>query len=322
MLAKYWEKRRRKLSLWLDYRHREICHLAAATRGKTKVDKRPMISMRQLGRQGRFGNWMFQYMFLKCYALKHDLQVQTPHWPGHILFDCNDRLPTVALPTYPHTTHSQEQEIPLLQQDGAITSVDFTGYFQYHTRVYAPYQNYIQKLLTPRRDLVKQLDSAIQQILPSGSTLVGLHIRRGDFGADQFYITPTSWYVQLLQQIWPTLHKPVLYIATDEPKKVLNDFEDYHPTSSKDLGLQLLQTPYFLDFYILTQARVLAIPNSTFSFVAAMLNRNLQEVYRSHLSDPLESPPFRQIDPWHCDVLDRHIRVENFPNVAGIGRTT
>ena len=320
MLANYWNKCGCKWGLWLDYRRREFRALAATARRTQAEDGRPVISMSQLGRQGRFGNWLFQYMFLKCYALKHNLQVQTPHWPGHELFGCDDRLITATLPAYHGDTGQDAPATPLLQRPETIASVDFVGYFQYPTRVYAPYRDFIRRLFTPQPGLAAKLEQGVRHVVPEGRTLVGLHIRRGDFGEDQFYITPTAWYLELLEQLWPTLDNPILYIASDEPGKIVPDFADYRPRTARDLRVRLPHAPYFLDFYVLTQAHVLAIPNSTFSFFAALLNRNQQEVYRSHLCEPLESPPFRQVDPWNSDVLDHHACVEMFPNVAGIRR--
>jgi len=318
MLAKYWEKRRRQCGLWLDYRRRELRALSPASRRERATDPRPLVSMRQLGRLGRFGNWIFQYMFLKCFAAKHGLQVQTPHWPGHELFACNDPLISTQLPSLADS-EADELAVSLLERPEVVSSVNLEGYFQDHTRIYAPYKTYIRALLAPNPQLRQTLQCGMQRFNPTGRTLVALHIRRGDFGEDQFYITPTEWYRKLLEKLWPTLDNPLLYIATDEPDKIVADFADYHPRTASDLGVRIPQAPYFADFFVLTQADILAIPNSTFSFVAAMLN-DIETVYRSHLSDPLESPPFRRIDPWNSDPLDREARVERFPNVAGIRR--
>ena len=80
------------------------------------------------------------------------------------------------------------------------------------------------------------------------------------------------------------------------------------------------EAPYFPDFYALTQAEVLAIPNSTFSFATSMLNMRLREAWRAHLSNPLEDPPFRRFDPWDAPIMHVDIDVADFPNVPGIRR--
>ena len=51
--------------------------------------KRP-FSVSKLGRLGRFGNAVFQYMFAKTYARRFDLQVECPAWIGNFLFDARD----------------------------------------------------------------------------------------------------------------------------------------------------------------------------------------------------------------------------------------
>ena len=48
--------------------------------------KRSVITMATLGTNGRFGNQIFQYAFLKIYAKTHQLKLQTSQWIGQYLF--------------------------------------------------------------------------------------------------------------------------------------------------------------------------------------------------------------------------------------------
>jgi hypothetical protein len=49
-------------------------------------------------------------------------------------------------------------------------------------------------------------------------TLVGVHIRRRDFGYGRFWIAPERWYAQWLGALLPRLDAPVLYVASDDPQ--------------------------------------------------------------------------------------------------------
>lgn len=48
------------------------------------------MSMVCLGRHGRWGNTLMQYIFLRAFALKHSLRCETPKWVGSHLFGLDD----------------------------------------------------------------------------------------------------------------------------------------------------------------------------------------------------------------------------------------
>ncbi|HEX5104365.1 MAG TPA: alpha-1,2-fucosyltransferase [Pirellulaceae bacterium] len=281
---------------------------------------RGVVMMSKLGQLGRFANQLFQYMFLKTYALRHDLEVQTPPWIGQQLFGLADPPIAGPLPEFVELYDKDPQRMVVPRLTEPLRNVDFSGFFQYPTRYYAPQREYIRRLFTPVPEAKQPLDAAVTRLRERGRTLVALHIRRGDYGFRYFYVTPLAWYLGWLEQMWPTWESPLLIVATDEPAAVLPAFAAYRPVTAADLGLKLPIAPYFPDFYLLTQADVLAIPNSSFSFAAAMLNANLKAAWRSHLADPLGDPPFRTFDPWDADVLETGACAEDFPHISGITR--
>ena len=90
---------------------------------------------------------------------------------------------------------------------------------------------------------------------------------------------------------WGTLFNPVLFIASDEIDKVINDFDEYKPYTFKEDN-------YLCDHYILRHCDCLLISNSTFSFTAAMLNETCEVFLRPDfgqqkmvLFDPWDSKP-------------------------------
>jgi hypothetical protein len=280
-----------------------------------------VLAMSQIGRMGRFANQLIQYAFLRAYCRRHSLTPQAPAWIGKTLFGAEATRVDRSLPKF-HDPNDKDRERALVPSLGEpLRNVDLVSYCQYHTSFYAPDRDYIRSLFVPRPRFRQPLDRALTQLRKHGETLVALHVRRGDFGSSFFYITPTDWYREWLSAIWPTLARPVLFIATDAPDEVLPAFEDYRPFTAQRLGVRFpKRLAFYPDFYLLGAADVLAIPNSTFSFAAAMLNPGLRALYRSQLTQPLRSPPFVRIDPWNADMLDISADVADFAGIEGISR--
>ena len=67
------------------------------------------------------------------------------------------------------------------------------------------------------------------------------------------------------------------------------------------LGLLLSVEDFLVDFYIMSNCDVLAISNSTFSFMASLLNKRCKNFFRP---SP-ESMELVSYDPWDSDPLIR-----------------
>ncbi|MEG4454186.1 FkbM family methyltransferase [Microcoleus sp. N9_A1] len=263
--------------------------------------KKPAVTMSTLGRNGRFANQIFQYAFLKIYAKEHNLKVETPAWIGQYLFGCNDSPISQELPVVSEETNNLlEARIPNAKQ--TFKNVDFWGYFQYHTKYYAAHKKYFRSLFKPVPAIETKMKEALDCLRSRGKTIVGLHLRRGDYGYEDFFIAPSDWYREWLQGLWETLDEPILFIASDEPEKVLSDFEEYNPITTKDLGLELPEAEFYPDFYILSQCDIVAISNSSFSFAACMLNETGKFFFRPHLSAEKLIP----FDPWNSEPMLRN----------------
>ena len=269
--------------------------------------KKPVITMSSLGKNGRFANQLFQYAFLKIYAKEHNLRVETPGWIGKYLFGHNDSLISKQLPVVQQKIYKlSEDHIPNAKKP--FKDVDFWGYFQYHTSYYAPYKDYFRSLFWPIPDIEAKLKHAYSALQSMGKTIVGLHLRRADYGYAYYFVTPSEWYKDWLNGFWDTLDNPVLFIASDEPNKVIGDFAEYNPVTSKDLGIELPGADFYPDFYLLSQCNVLAISNSSYSFAAAMLNERAKFFFRPHLPTKKLVP----FDPWNSETIFRNARVEDY----------
>jgi hypothetical protein len=254
----------------------------------------PAISMRTLGANGRFGNQLLQYAFLKLYARQHDLASQSYDWIGRDLFGCDDPFPGG---NFPPLDESQADLFASLNGQAPVhINRDLSGYFCRHTSAWQGRADAFRALFQPRPALGDWLRPALAELATRGRTLVAVHIRRGDFGQGQFWIAPTAWYASWLQSIWSALDAPVLYIASDDAG-VVAEFSDFRPVDAKMLGAGRLD--FYLDHHVLSRSHHLAISNSSFSFTAAMLNEKAKSFVRPDRAVQALVP----FNPWNADVL-------------------
>jgi len=299
-----------------------------------------MITASCLGRMGRWGNQVFQYMFVRSYARRYELQYQVNPWVGQILYGHEDPSITVQLPRYderksrvgglkqqPDLNVAWSQSLPPDSRE--VIGHDFHGYAQFHTSYYRPEQEFLRGLFAPPEALYDRINPAAENLRQS-PTVIGLHMRRGDTGRAIFYLTPNEWYLRWLKENWGRFLRPILFIASEDPSDA-EVFRDYNPVTSADL-LPLAADRYrlynylrceladptaanmdwFPDWHLLTQCDVLLFGESTFGFTAAMMAQGLRECWRSVLS----KQAFIQIDPWDSYPLVRE-HLGDYPNVPG-----
>lgn len=278
------------------------------TWGDALYIRKPVLSMTTLGKNGRFANQIFQYAFLKIQAERYGCRVTVPEWIGRQLFGTeDDRLGTEQLPELRQALDQDFLACDIVNSESPLRNVDLWGYFQYHTRFYAPHKTYFRSLFHPIDTVRAELGAAISRIRSGTQTLVGLHLRRGDYGYRIFYITPSEWYRRWLAEIWPTLENPVLYIASDDLDTVLEDFSDYDPVCARDLGVSIPDAEFYPDFYVLTQCDHVAISNSSFSFAACLLNERARRFVRPDLN----AGCLVDFDPWDSEPLQRDAMAED-----------
>ncbi len=291
-----------------------------------------IVTMPQLGNHGRFGNQLYQYAFLKIYCEQHGAELQIPPWVGNTLFGTSDPPVSVQLPHYEERHTGPNWMDPKPPVGDELLNHDFRGYAQYQTKYYWPHRGYIQRLFEPRPEIRERLAGVGRGLAYGHSTSVGIHLRRGDYGRQIFYITPVEWYLRKLEEIWPTLVRPRLFVATED-RSLVDEFAAYNPITTDDLGVTLdanemkdygylprdravrdpWQLDFYPDFYALTMCDYLLMPNSSFSFVAAMLNPFLQKCWRSDL--PTQS--FVEIDPWDAKPLTDD-KAEDWDHIEGV----
>lgn len=273
-----------------------------------------LFTLSSIGHNGRFGNQLYQYAFARMIADHHGLKLMTSPWLGQHLFGIRNPPVTQRLPRIHESREFPEGIVPLELFEQCPANHDIWGFFQFDTIHYAPYKDFIRSLYRPIPTIENPLRAALLRLTAGTRPLVALHIRRGDFVGRQFFSAPTAWYRTLLESLWPTLNNPLLYVASDEPGLVLPELSDFAPITQQHLDLTVRGAEHYLDFYILSQADVLAISNSSYSFFAGLLNERAKAFYRPHLYqqqliayEPWNSPPIlhRELGEPLNRVLDR-----------------
>jgi tetratricopeptide (TPR) repeat protein len=233
-----------------------------------------------LGRHGRFGNQLLQYGVLRLYAARHGLTLEAPPWPGRHLYGLDDPLPGPALPRLPER-EVEARVIASLSGAGGETPADrdVTAYFCGDIGFLAPHREAFRGFFTLAPQIRPWADALTARLRAAGGTVAAVHIRRGDFGWGPFWTAPESWYLRWLEAVWPGLDRPVLYVATDDPR-CLSAFAAYRPLCAPDLAEPIPGAEFLTDFHVLCEADLVAVSNSSFSFVATMLNRRAQSFVR------------------------------------------
>lgn len=284
-----------------------------------------IVTMRKFGQMGRFGNQLFQYMWLKTYSQRHALQLQLPRWVGNYLFATGD--PPISNFSLPMVGEARLKR----HADQVFRDVDVEGYFQWPTAYFAPNKEYIRSLFRPVELIERQLLFAVEELHAHNPFVIGLHIRRGDYGVNNYYRVPTSWYKRAIQSLLNIGgdRQVRLFIASDDPHahEEFQDVPGCNVVTASQLKAELTVVPhsdynylnyelanrtfdFYPEFYLLQQCDVLLIPNSTFSFAAAMLNRRMRLCLRSDLP----SQSFLTFDPWDAEPLQHGIDVADYPD--------
>lgn len=298
-----------------------------------------ILRMSKFGRMGRWGNQIFQYAFLQSYARQHGLTVEIPAWVGNELYGFRD-APVGTTPCeriVEKGEHETEDTIiPNLRMP--LKNADVEGWFQYHTSYYRPYEDQIRELFAePVSEVRERLRPARNALLAAGETTIGLHFRRGDYGRNMFYITPVDWYVAWLREHFHRYEKPVIFVSTESLDVLLElqrKFPQARYETCETLGVDLRAQPlahfnylaydkrthdpramdFFPDWYLLQQAcDIILMPNSTFSFGAAMTSPKLRQLWRS---DPALQR-FDRINPWDAYPA-QFVKQKDYEHVPGL----
>ncbi len=195
-----------------------------------------------LGKYGRFGNQLIQYLYAKTYAQKYNFQLQIPNdWVGRKIFDIKQNGISRILPK------TQCDLIPY-----GKSNIDLFGYFQCK-------QFTSQMSVIKMRNMLIFKDLWIKQFKKQQQFYIACHIRRGDYlkYSNKYCIISQKSYSDACKQFGLDMDK-VQYSTEQNPRN--NKLAQQH-------GIGFLA-----DFMFLMNSDVLLRSNSTFSLMAGVLS--------------------------------------------------
>lgn len=266
------------------------------------VEPRGHIGMSELLQGAGFANQLFRYACAKLYALRHGLTPAFPAWPGQQLFGLEDRsyeglnLPQVSYPGF------AENDREIWERDEPSIDIDLWGYFQEIPECWRRHRPLLRRMFQLAQEHLEAIDAWRDAVTGGGRrTLVAVHIRRGDYpnlgSPTYFRVAPVDWYLDWLRTIWPRLREPVLFVGTDEPDTIVPQFREFE-TVSAAFGPPARRLPgHVRDFEVMRRADYLAICNSSFSRMAAILAKSTQKCFLVSFGTRSFEPYQPWIDP-------------------------
>lgn len=270
--------------------------------------RRPVVTMATLGRNGRFANQLFQYLFLRLVAESQNAVLQTPAWQGEALFHCQSvRL---LRPPQRLSMESNNEAVPgalpvgnpvefIGRRDPDFRSTDFWGYFQLHTSALRSFRGLIRSVFCWTEAYREAQRCLFGRLRAGGKRVVAVHLRRGDYGYDAFFRAPCSWYERWLESEGLEACDHLVFVCSEDAARYASRFAGYEVATSERFALELGLEPWLVEFMVMCGSDALAISNSTFSFFASLLN----ETARCFVRPVWEQGGLVAFDPWDAQPL-------------------
>ena len=253
-------------------RTKSECQRATISQGNGDGAGPPSVSLARLGQDPDWGTMLFQYMFLKSFALQHRMVPEVPPWLGQSLFQERDEpigrqhevvvcdnlslsrelsdpigaaAPIIADRVSNLTARGKAVYLlndPLLSHVGMqlpFRHADLDGPFVLHSRMLATHRDYLRGLLQPAPAHQAVLNEILKRLRERGKTLIGLHYISGSGRLEvrdwDSCAIPMSWYLNWLKNIWRRVEDPVLLLCTNDETRILSAFSQFNPISVQTL---------------------------------------------------------------------------------------
>ncbi len=282
-----------------------------------------IVQMSNLGKNGRFGNQIFQHFFLKLIEMKLNHEISTPPWLGNVIFNIAETKPIEECPNFfpferiVTRDNPPELHIELIKESTysrGFNRIDISGYFQYHTKHLQKYREKFEDIFNIDDSITRRVSKALKKLKADSQPLVALHYRAGDYLEYEKSNHPTfippgiDEITQKIDEIYSQIKErnPILYLSSDDlpyASAMLSSKGIPHITSL-DLDFEKNEEALLvLDFTLLTLADILLISNSSFSFTAAMLSKKAKYFFRPRTKDK----KYVSFDPWNDFVIRQKI---------------
>lgn len=229
-----------------------------------------VIQFSTLGKNGRFGNQMYQYAFVRKYAELTKSNLETPKWIGESIFKNvpSNPIKTKGLKKV-HTKKTYPSECCDLN-----TNLDFSG--QYQCQCHLIYsREWVRNLYEYNSKTLKMLGNV------ELTDYVAVHVRRGDYvSLGSYCVVSQESYEELFRQLQISV-KDVIWIYDDRDNMHSFKYPRYKCNRYDQLKNH---EKMMLDFWYLQNSRILIRSNSTFSVWAGILHRG-ESVYSPDVGD-------------------------------------
>ncbi|AOO80390.1 glycosyltransferase [Bosea vaviloviae] len=239
---------------------------------------RGQVTMSSLGSNGRFANQIFQHAYVKFYGLRYGCAVTFPEWDGNGIYTIADPKPETPLPTELRYFAFDNDDLELWKLEAPLVDADFWGYFQELPACWGPHRELLRRLYELGEAQAADVERRLSVLTEGGTRpLIAIHVRRGDYvelhknGLPWYRPVPEAWYADWLDAVFADRPDAVLYVATDAPDDVLPAFARFRAKSLSDVESVPGLPSAMLDFEIMQRAGQLAVCNSSFSRMAAIL---------------------------------------------------
>lgn len=276
-----------------------------------------LVQMSTLGRNGRFGNQIFQYFFLQLVHDKLGYEVRNSIWLGEKIFGlkASKELLSSAFPAdwQPVAQRNDTPEIDLqriefLMSRNKTNCLDISGYFHYQTKNLIPNKDLFQSTFRINDALKNRINQRLRDL--NIKNLIAIHVRATDYlsiekesGGFGFAMSPNFNEIKIkLDNLRNAGEDGVVYLASDDlayASKGLINLGVNHITCRDIFHETIEDDDLFTDFTLLTLADCILISNSSFSFAAAMLNQKAKLFFRPCI----QTKKYLPFDPWDDYVL-------------------
>jgi hypothetical protein len=256
-------------------RRRDGVYVDSATLGPGEIapGTRGVVSMRNLGRNGRMANQLLQWAFLNFYAWRHDLRVEVPGFPAAAAIGAAPAPISRERPTLRYAPFEDEAALALWDLPEPLGDLDFDGYFQELPACWTAHRVLFRRLL---RFGFEESARAWRKAIPG--PVIAVHIRRGDLSdpvhasIPYFAPVPAAWYVAWIEAELARAPDARLYLASDSRADLLPEFARFDPLPPAEFH----PDGRIADLLAMAQANALGFGNSSFGRMAALLARDGQ----------------------------------------------
>lgn len=240
--------------------------------------------------QSVFGLDPNRFRKILCQNVKDDLTAHIQH--GTILHALRDAIPglqicaegyqsllSIGTIGRPHAMKTVDYILPFNQysRNAALFrgNVYYLGLWANYRWFYAIRDVLLEEFSFP--DIVEGENLAIQRKIENTSS-VGIHVRRGGarVNAPTYEVIDMKWYRMAIPHMRDEVRHPVFFLFTDDPDWCMRNYAEIGLTEKDEVNVVAgnFNGKNYIDMQLMSYCKNMVNANSSFSYMASLLNRN------------------------------------------------